>query len=312
MEWGVHVLRPVTDAEVALLLRGGIGRVTFFAPWRWTERLPGQFDPSSLDHFLAPLRAGGMPLQAVLGPGMPHLVPDRVDFEAAEYPARFADWCGEAASRLTDVTVFRVEDELNAAWTRDQLRTRRRRGSRWRDHGFRVEVLARAFAALRAARPDAELRVTVRVGLPRWRAALQRWRDAGVAPDRVGVSVHPCAVLPDPDLAQAIGDAVEQARVATGLPVEVARTGYGTSGRRRSPRRQREYVAAAAAAADAAGATGLHWFALRDQAHDDPILRYWTPAQERHMGLLYYDSTPKPALDEVRVRATGDRFGGGA
>ena len=311
MEWGVHVLRPVSDAEVSLLARSGVARVTFNAPWRWTERLPGQFDPSGLDHFLAPLRSGGMPLQAVLGPGMPHLLPDRVDPDASEYPTRFAAWCGEAAGRLDDVSVFRVEDELNAAWVWDGLRTRKRRGSRWKDRGFRTEVLARAVVAVREARPDAEVRLTVRAGLPGWRDAVARWRRAGAEPDRLGVSLFPCALLPDPDLAQALGQAVEQARRATGLPVEVSRTGYGTSSRRRPPKRQRQYVAAAARAAEDAGATGFGWHALRDQAHDDPILGYWTPTQERHMGLLYYDSTPKPALDELRVRATGDRFGGG-
>ena len=110
---------------------------------------------------------------------------------------------------------------------------------------------------------------------------------------------------------------VGAARLQHALPdaspaVEIARTAYPTRGARFTPRRQRRYLELAARSAQDAGAAGLHWWALRDQAHDDPILRYWTPPQERHYGLLYYDGVEKPAADALRVLATGDRYGEGS
>ncbi|MCP4868748.1 MAG: hypothetical protein GY898_08520 [Proteobacteria bacterium] len=316
-EHGVHLLRPADADEAALLRTAGLGRVTVHAPWRWTEFRRNNLDLTSLDHFLAPLREAGLPLQAVLGPGMPHLVPDHVAAADPDFVPRFCTWIGGVAAALPDIGVFRVEDNLNAAFLWDGLRTRKRRGKQWRDPDFRLTLLRSACTAVRDARPDAEVRITAHAGIPGWKAELRRWLTGGVSFDRLGLTINPCGLLPDPEMADRLGEAVEQAtdvlaRAGSDAPVEVSRTGYGTLRRAWSPRRQREFLERANASVVAAGGVGLHWWALRDQAHDDPILGYWTPARERHMGLLFYDSVPKPAMDELRVLATGGRFGEGA
>ncbi len=313
VEWGVHLLRPVTGEEAALLRRTGVGRVTVHAPWRWLEPRPGAWSGAAVDHLLAPLRAEGLAVQAVLGPGMPHLLPDGCEVDEG-WPERFAAWCAEAATRLPDVVVFRVEDELNAAFAWEAVRTRRRRGARWRDRGFRLRLLKLATEAVRGARPDAEVRITVQTSLPGWTRALRRWLDAGVRPDRLGLSLLLPSLLPDPDQGSRAGEVARTARRlldrwgAADVPVEIARIGYPTLRASFTPRRQREFLLAAGRAAVDEGAVGLHWWALRDQAHDDPVLGYWAPAGERHAGLLHFDSTPKPALEELRVLATGERI----
>jgi hypothetical protein len=315
-ERGVHLLRPAAAEEAALLSITGLQRVTFYAPWRWTEFRRGTLDLTSLDHFLAPLREAQLPLQAVLGPAMPHLLPDHAAADQPDFIQRFAAWMAQIAAALPDLRVFRVEDDLNAAFLWDGLRTRKRRGRCWRDPGFRLELLRACGAAVRESRPDAELRITVHVGIPGWAAELRRWLAGGVVCDRLGLTINPCGLLADPEMAERVGEAVEEAievlrAAGSDAPVEVSRTGYGTFRRAWSPRRQREFLERAHESARRAGAVGVHWWALRDQAHDDPILGYWTPARERHMGLLFYDSVPKPAMDELRVLATGGRFGEG-
>jgi len=318
MEFGVHLLRPGSAEQAAMLAAAGPLRISVHLPWRWAERPRGSWDLSSIDHFLAPLREAGLPLQGILGPAMPHLLPEFAlrdgGADGDGFVAAFAEHCAEYARRCPDITVFRVEDELNGAWAWDQLRTRRRRGERWRDPGFRADLLAAATSAVRAARPDAELRVTVFAGVPGWRRALRRWASAGVTADRVGLTLQPTMFLPDPRQAARVGEAVEQARAAVsgwaGSPgVEVSRLGFATASERYSPRKQREFLVRAAESASEAGSLGLHWWALRDQAHDDPMLAYWSPSRERHMGLLYYDGLPKAAMEELRVLATGHRFG---
>jgi len=316
-EWGVHVLRPVTDHELALLARLGITRVTVPLPWRWTEPQRGNWQLAPLDHFLAPLRASGLPLQGALGPVMAHALPDHAsDPDAPDFIERFAAACGEIAARTPDIGVFRVESELNAAAWWERLATRRRRGERWTDPGFRSALLRRAVDAVKQARPDAEVRVTVHAGIPGWRRELSRWIRDGLTFSRLGVTVQPCFFLPDPSLAARCGEAMSEATAAlhaagVQVPVEVARTAYPTRGARFTPRRQREFLEEGARSLEQSGAAGLHWWALRDQAHDDPILRYWTPPQERHYGLLYYDGVEKPVSESLRVLATGDRFGEG-
>jgi hypothetical protein len=212
------------------------------------------------------------------------------------------------------VEVFRVEDELNAAFAWEGLRTRRRRGRCWRDRRYRDHLLAGAVAAVRGARPDAEVRVTVQTSLPGWRGAVRRWLAAGIRVDRLGLSLLLPSVLPDRDQAARVAEVVAAARRlldrtgAEHTAVEIARVGYPTQRSSFTPRRQREYLQAAGRAAVQEGAVGFHWWALRDQAHDDPVLGYWTPPAERHAGLLFFDSTPKPALEELRVLATGRRL----
>ena len=318
-EWGVHVLRPVTPRELFLLQRMGIDRVTVPLPWRWTEPRPGSWELAPLDHFLEPLRTAQLPLQGLLGPAMAHALPDHaLDVDAPGFVERFAEACGTIASRCSDITVFRVESEVNAAAWWERLVTRRRRGTRWTDPGFRSELIRSAVASVRAARPDAEIRVTVHAGLPGWRGELRTWIRDGLRFDRLGLTLQPCFFLPDPELAVRCGEAVKEARqvvahaLPESVPVEVARVAYPTRGSRFTPRRQRRFLELAAESLQPAGAAGLHWWALRDQAHDDPILRYWTPAQERHYGMLYYDGVEKPVADAVRVLATGDRFGEGS
>lgn len=315
-EHGVHLLRPVAIDEARLLRATGLERVTFHASWRWTEFRRNTLDLASLDHFLAPLREAEVPLQAILGPGMPHLMPDHVSPSDPDFVPRFVAWIGGVVAALPDVEVFRVEDDLNAAFLWDGLRTRKRRGAGWRDPAFRLDLLRAACTAVRDVRPDAEVRITAHAGIPGWKTELRRWLVGGVSFDRLGLTTNPCGLLPDPEMADRLGEAVEQARevlaaAGSDAPVEVSRTGYGTLGPAWSPRRQREFLEHAHASVVAAGGAGLHWWALRDQAHDDPILGYWTPARERHMGLLFYDSVPKPAMDELRVLATGGRFGEG-
>ena len=314
MEWGVHLLRPVTREEALLLRASGVSRVTVHVPWRWIEPRPGAWDTTTVEHLLGPLRQEGLPIQAVLGPGMPHLLPDGEDPDDPGYPSHFAAFCAEAARRLPDVHVFRVEDELNAAFAWEALRTRRRRGGRWRSRAFRRDLLARAMTAVREARPDAELRVTVQTSVPGWRGAVARWLSAGIRPGRLGLALLLPSVLPDPDQASRVAEVVSAARRllddagAPEIGVEISRVGYPTRASRFTPRRQREFLQAAGRSAAQAGACGFHWWALRDQAHDDPVLRYWTPTAERHAGLLFFDSTPKPALEELRVLATGERL----
>lgn len=309
-EWGVHVQRPVSADLAGELVEAGVNRVTVPLPWRWYQRAPGAPDLAAIDHFLAPLRFAAVPLQGMLGPAMPHALPDGVDPDTPDFVERFATACAAVASAVPDVTVFRVEDSLNAA-PLERFVFRRRRGNAWRSAAFRQELLLATAAAVRAARPDAQLRVTVHAGLPGWRRSLASWLDAGLDVSRVGLVLQPCFFLPDPRLARACADAVRAARELGPLPVEIARIAYPTSGGRFSPRRQREFLETAARSALDAGAAGLHWWVLRDQAHDDPVLGYWTPPQERHYGLLYYDGVHKPALDALRVEATGDRFGQG-
>lgn len=313
VEWGVHLLRPATAAEAALLRRAGVSRVTVHVPWRWLEPRPGAWTTDAVDHLLAPLRGEGLSIQAILGPGMPHLLPDwhAVD---ENHPARFAAWCAEAVTRLPDVRVFRVEDELNAAFAWETLRTRRRRGRPWRDRTFRLRLLSEAVQAVRDARPDAEVRFTVQTSIPGWTGAVKRWLKAGLRPDRLGLGLLLPSMLADPDQASRAGEVVAAARRlldrhgAGQVPVEVSRIGYPTLRATFTPRRQREFLVQAGRAAVDAGAAGVHWWALRDQAFDDPVLGYWPPAAERHAGLLHFDSTPKPALEELRVLATGERL----
>lgn len=292
---GVQVLRPLDDAR----LLAGV-EVWVHAPWRWYVPRPGIWRPEPMERLLAPLRAAGLRLGVILGPAMPHIVPDGV--EPGQLPTAFADACGRIAAALPDVTAFRVEDQLNASrWER--LRTRRRRGAVWADPAFQVDLLRGGLEAVAAARPDAARQVTVDADLPRWRSALDRWRAAGLSWERLGIARRPCRWLPDPELAAAIGDAV----AGLGGAVDVL-TAYATASDRFPPRAQRDYLERAVAVAQDAGAASLIWLALRDQAHDDPLLGYWTPARERHLGLLYYDGLPKAAADSFRVLATGRRF----
>lgn len=313
MDFGLHLQRPVDAAEATELRRLGLAHVTVPLSWRWAETKPGLWDLSSVDHFLAPLRGAGVPLQGALGPAYTHLLPDHVVAAGSADAPGFVDRCAAAAGRMAaevpDITVFRVEDVLNGAWLWDGLRTRRRRGKAWRDAGFRRDLLGSLLSAARAARPDAQLRVTVDATLPRWRKALAGLSDLPI--ERVGLRIDPCRLLPDPRMASRAGEAVAQAREHTDRPVEIAHLTYATRSAAFSPRRQREFLVAAAESAASAGAVGLHWGPLRDQAWDDPMLGYWVPERERFCGLAYYDGTAKAALDELRVLATGDRFGEG-
>ena len=159
-EWGVHVLRPVGTSEVDLLLRAGFTRITVPVPWRWAEPRRGSWDLAPLDHFLAPFRDAGLPLQASLGPAMPHALPDHASADDPDFVDRAAAAAGRLAAGLPDITVFRVETDLNAAAWFERLVTRRRRGARWADAGFRSALLAAVCSAVRSARPDAELRAT--------------------------------------------------------------------------------------------------------------------------------------------------------
>jgi len=330
MEWGVHLLRPVSETEVGFLRRGGLGPVSVHLPWRWIEQKQGVLDFATIEHFLQPLVSAGLPIQGILGPGMPHLLPDWLleagGAERDDYISLFSAYCEATARHLSGVQVFRVEDELNGAFLWESLRTRRRRGRSWRRAAFRQELLLQSTAAVRRARPDAEVRATVEGGLPGWKRELHAWLASGLSVDRIGVALSPCNLLPHPALAERVGGAVESARAivrraspsteraggpGAQVSVEVSRIGYPTHHRSWSPRLQREFLVAAARSAETAGAVGFHWWSLRDQAYDDPILRYWTPSSERHMGLMYYDGSSKPSLDEYRVVATGDRFGEG-
>ena len=311
-EWGVHLLRPVSNDEAQALSQQGLDRFAVHLPWRWWERVADTLDTETTDWFLRPLRSAGLPLLGILGPAMPHLLPDHaVAVHAPGWVDRFAAACGEAARRFHDIDVFRVEDVLNAAPLERRI-TGRRRGAPWRDPAFGADLLARSTAAVREARPHARIQITAHTGVPGWRRHVRRWIAAGVAFDRLGLVLQPGLFLPDPEQARRVGEVVAQAQGLTDRPVEIARLGYPAGGRRHTPRGQREFLLVAAEEAQRSGAVGLCWWALRDQAHPDPILRYWTPPQERRYGLHYFDGTPKPAADELRVLATGDRFGGGA
>jgi hypothetical protein len=262
-------------------------------------------------------------VQGILGPGMPHLLPEAVLVDGGAdgdgYIDAFAAYCADVAERLDWIDAFRVEDELNAAPHYESFVTRRRRGSAWRRTEFRLRLLRASVDAVRGVRPDASIRITIHASMPGWRVELRRWLAAGIAVDRLGLSLRPCFVLPDPGMAERVGEAIAEAREVlaagpwskTQPEIEIARIGYPTHRSVFSPRRQREFLDLAARQAMDAGAAGFHWWSLRDQAHPDPILGYWPPVQERHFGLQYYDGTAKAAMDEFRVVATGDRFGEG-
>ena len=323
-EWGVHLLRPAELADVRAAMRNGVCRFTVHLPWRWVGGLDaGPRNWAPLEHFLAPLQAAGAEVQGILGPGMPHLLPQAVvdagGPDDSEYARRFSEYCADAAAKFPWIRVFRVEDELNAAAGYERVVTRRRRGEAWRSSEYRLRLLRLAVDAVRGARPDAEIRVVVNASLPGWRSALRRWLAGGIVVDRLGLALRPCFILPDPALSARVSEALDEAREvlasgpwSRGAPaLEVARIGYPTHRRLFSPRNQREFLVAAGREAVRGGAVGMHWFSMRDQAHPDPILGYWPPAQERHFGLQYYDGVPKPAFDEFRVLSTGDRFGEG-
>ncbi len=312
-EWGVQLLRPVSSDQARALAEQGLDRVGVHLPWRWWEQARGALDPTTTDWFLGPLREHRVPLLGVLGPALPHLLPDHArDVDDPGWIDRFARSCSDCVALFPDIDAFRVEGELNTA-ALERAITRRRRGRSWGRPAFAAELLRAATGAVRAARPSARIQITVHASVPGWRRHLNHWLEAGVAFDRLGLVLQPSLLLPDPQMARRVGEAVDQARRVVGddVAVEIARIGYPTTGRRFSPRAQREFLVIAAEEAQAAGAAGLSWWALRDQAHHDPTLGYWTPSQERRYGLLYFDGTPKPAADELRVLATGDRFGTG-
>lgn len=325
-EWGVHVQRPVSPAEVAALELAAIDVVTVPLCWRWSEAVEGRFDMSALRHLLAPFAGSSLRLQGVLGPAMPHNLPDWVSraggVDAAEFTTWFSRYCARVVAELPELQLCRVEDELNAAHPWETLRTRRRRGRSWRRESFRRDLLLAACAAVRTARPELELRVTLQAGSLGWQRELRGWLAGGLRVDRIGLSMSPCGWLPDPRLARRLVAALRAARslvedeqTGSGQPpaqVELSRVSYPTHRPAWTPRRQREFLVAAVAAARDGQADGFHWSSLRDQAYDDPSLGYWSPARERHEGLLYYDGSPKPVMDELRVLATGDRFGEGA
>jgi hypothetical protein len=321
VEWGIQIQRAVSEREVALLVQAGIQRVTVPLSWGWVERTRGSWNFAAVDHFLAPLLGGGVPLQGVLGPGISERWPPWVlkggGADASDYVENFARYCAATVRECNEISVFRVEEDLNAAFWWDGLRTRRRRGQVWRDPSFRRVLLQESCQAIIEARPDVELRLTFRPGLPGWKKDLARLAKAALPVARIGLTLPSSSLFSDPQLGRDVGGWVSEARSildeagATTVQLEVARCGYPTHRRRFSPRHQREFLVEASSTAEEAGSAGFHWWSLRDQAHDDPVLGYWTPDSERHMGLLYYDSTPKPAMDELRVLATGDRFGQG-
>ena len=312
-EWGVQLLRPLSPEQAQALGRRGLDRVAVHLPWRWWEMHKGVRDTQTTDWFLGPLREQKLPLLGILGPAMPHLLPDHaLAVDEDGWIARFSQSCAEAVDLFPDIDVFRIEGELNAAALERRV-TRRPHGRARPDPAMAAELLRAATTAVRTARPEASIQITVHAGIPGWRRHLRRWKQAGVTFDRLGLVLQPSLLLPDPEMARRVGEAVSQAQEVVGseVAVEIAKIGYPTTGRRFTPRGQREFLVIAAEEARAAGAAGLTWWALRDQAHHDPMLGYWTPAQQRAYGLLYYDGTPKPAADELRVLATGDRFGGG-
>jgi len=325
-EWGVHVQRPVSAAEVELLEQAGIDLVTLPLPWRWMEPADGRVDMAAVKHLLKPLEGSSVRVQGLLGPAMPHALPEwimeRGGVDAPDFLDCFSRYCIRAVEELPGLAAVRIEDELNAAHPWETLRTRRRRGRRWRDSAFALELLLTASDAVRNVRPELQLGVTLQAGVPGWQRSFRRWLEQGLRVDRIGLSMSPCAWLPDPGHADRLGAAVAAARKLLAqergegagelTQVEVSRTSYATYRRAWTPRRQREFLVNAAAAARDAGAVGFHWSSLRDQAYDDPSLGYWSPARERHEGLLYYDGSPKPVMDELRVLATGDRFGEGS
>ena len=321
-EWGVHLARPVTVREVELLERSGIQVVTVSLPWAWMERREGNFDFTALHHLLRPLKDSSLRVQGLLGPAMWHALPEwlrgRGGADAPGFVDAYARYCGRLVAELDVLIAVRVEDDLNSAHPWETLRTRRRRGRRWRDRSFRAELLLAASEAVRAQRPELEQRVSLQAGALGWARELGSWLKQGLQVERIGLSFSPCSWFFDPQRGASLAGPL--ARLASllaasaqagGTPPEGARVSYPTHRVSWTPRRQRQFLACAARSAQKGGAVAVHWSTLRDQAYDDPSLGYWTPARERHQGLLYYDGSPKPAMDELRVLATGDRYGEG-
>ena len=75
-EWGVHVQRPISPREVELLEQAGIDLVTMPLSWRWMEQVEGRFDTVAVKHLIGPLAGSSMRVQGLLGPAMPHALPD--------------------------------------------------------------------------------------------------------------------------------------------------------------------------------------------------------------------------------------------
>ena len=323
VEWGVHVLRPITVEGAQALACVGVDRITVHLPWRWLEGKRHRWEWAGLEHFLSPLRESGVPLQGILGPSMPHLMPawvqDQGGVDAPDYVEWFTDYCRRTVEHLSWISVFRVEDEINSAWGRERLRTRRRRGRAWGRSSFRRRLLAAGVGAVRDQRPEAEVRLTLRLDHGSWNRELMGWWKTKISFDRLGLCLPSPALRPRTDMGTQVDEVVREVRAILGSsprpihpPIELSRVGFPTHRQSFSPRHQRLFLAGIGAAVGRCDLQGLHWGALRDQAHDDPLLGYWSPADERHLGLQYYDGMPKPALDELRALATGDRFGGGA
>ena len=193
MEWGVQIHRAVGSRELTALRSAGVGLLTVPLPWGWCERREGTWDFPALEHFLRPIRESGLAVQGLLGPGIsegwPPWLLKRGGADLEDYVERFAGACAQLAQACEWISIFRVEQDLNAAFWWDGLRTRKRRGKRWRDEHFRHQLLSRAVEAVWAVRPDAHLWTTFRPGLPGWQDELRETVRALPQFDRIGLSL---------------------------------------------------------------------------------------------------------------------------
>lgn len=306
----VRVHRPLADEAVLRLVRDGVSEVVLPVAWRSVEPRAGQWEGRGLDHLLEGVRRHGLPFSLALGPMRPDRLPRWVDerggVDAADFPERFAAFAALVAAHVADTRAIRVEEAHHAVpW--EAMFWRTRRGEASRSAAGPLRWIAAALRAIGESRPGLPRLVVIDAGLPGWRDGLGGLRGAGVEADRLVVCKHHFGLLPDPRLAASWGGVMASARALCPWPVD-AELAAPTHRERFSPARQAEWVRIAAAAALDAGAVRLGWAALRDQAHDDPQLGYWVPDRQRHLGLWYYDGTPKPAWDEWLAAARERRF----
>ncbi len=313
MRWGVRVLRSLTHQDALRLREKGFAWVQTSLPWGWVEKTPGAREWQAVERWLAPMEEAGLSVVGMVGQGFHHLLPTWAVTPGGvlhpEYLLRLGAYVEEVVARHPSISHWMVEDCLNA-WAWDHFRTRRRKASSFRDSGFRQELLTTLTRAVRSGSKEARIHLTLATAVPRWRRVLAEWQADGIPFDVVGLSTFPCQWIPEPHLAERVGEVVAEVRSL--LPrheVEVAATGFPTHSTLFTHAAQRHYLTLAATSARREGASGFFVSTLKDQAHDDPDFDYWMPSPERHLGLWRYDGTPKAAFDEMRVVIREDRYG---
>lgn len=180
--------------DVALMQGLGANAYRFSIEWSRLEPTPGVWDEASWDHYgreVDLLRAAGVePMVTLLHFTLPVWLADRGGLTADDFPERFGAFAAEAARRLGDrVTLWCTVNEPNVQMYQGYVIGVWPPGLQDNEQASRafaglVKGHARAFAALKAARPEAQVGAAVnlivfeplrRWWLPDWIGA----REAG-------------------------------------------------------------------------------------------------------------------------------------